>query len=98
VEEHTSLGLFKQVALGTPVGTASGFNFTSDGGYVVYVDSKMPVDEVAMKEELPRYSQFVRQTLQSEAFNAWFSEEARTGLRETPLNQGSPSEVSAPVN
>jgi hypothetical protein len=96
VEEHTSAGMFIQTAFATPVGTASGFSFTSDGGYVVFVKSKLPVNETAMQEEMPRYAQFVRQTLRSEAFNNWFSQEATTGLRDTPINRPPPSEVSTP--
>ena len=44
LEEHASLGMFKQVAFATPVRSASGFNFTSDGGYVLYVASVLPTD------------------------------------------------------
>jgi hypothetical protein len=87
-----------QVAFSTPERSASGFNFTRDGGYIVYVNSKLPVDEVVMKTELPRFAQYVRQSLQSEAFNLWFSQEASVGLRDTPLNRTPPAELNAPVN
>lgn len=96
VEEYTSLGQFKQVAFATPVGEASRFNFTRDGGYVVYVGSQLPVDEVRMKEELPRYTEVVRQTLANEAFGVWFSREAQVGLQDTPLNQRPPAELASP--
>lgn len=96
IEQHASLGLFKQVAFGTPVGKASPFNFTSDGGYVVYVGSRLALDTAKMREELPRYSGFVRQTLGNEAFNRWFSQEAQVGLQNTPLSQSPPPQVSSP--
>jgi hypothetical protein len=96
VEEHTSLGLFKQAAFGTPVGQASRFNFTSDGGFVVYVSSRLPVDEARMKEELPRYGEFVRRSLEGEAFNSWFSREAQVGLSQTPMSQAAPPQLGSP--
>lgn len=96
VEEHTSLGLFKQIAFATPVGEASRFNFTSDGGYVVYVGAHLALDEAKMKEEMPRYAQYVRQALEGEAFNIWFGQEAQVGLSKTPLASSPNPEVSAP--
>jgi hypothetical protein len=97
VEQKVSLGFLKQAAFDTPVGSASGFNFTSDGGYLVYVASRLPLDEVKMKEELPRYTRLVRQTLENDAFNAWFSQEAQVGLRDTPLGQTPPPQVGPPA-
>ena len=98
VEEHTSLGMFKQVAFDTPVRSASDFNFTVQGGYVVYVAEELSTDEAALQAELPEYSEAVRGQLQSEAFNAWFAREAETGLRDTPLHRQAPPEVSAAPN
>jgi hypothetical protein len=83
--------------LTTPVGSASGFQYTADGGYVAYVQSRLPVDEARMNQELPQYTQFVRQSLGNEAFGEWFSREAQVGLRETPLNAQAPPEL-APSN
>ncbi|MCU0772005.1 MAG: SurA N-terminal domain-containing protein [Verrucomicrobia bacterium] len=96
VEAHVSLGLFKQVAFNTPVGTVSRFNFTSDGGYVVYVGSRLPLNEAKLNEELPAYTRLVRQTLENDAFNTWFSQAAQVGLQETPLSQRPPPQVSSP--
>ncbi len=96
VEEHAALGLFKQVAFDTPVGAPSRFNFTSDGGFVVYVGSRLPLDELKMKAALPDFGKVVRQTLENEAFNAWFSQEAQIGLRDTPLSQTPPPQVAPP--
>ena len=96
VEAHTAPGFFKQIAFSTPVGSLSPFNFTADGGYVVYPQALLPIDEVKMKEELPRYTTLVSQTLQGEAFEAWFRHQAETGLRDTPLNRAPPPEMAAP--
>jgi len=97
VEAHTALNLFKQVAFTTPTGTASGFQFTADGGYVVFAQERLPVDEARLRAELPEYIQFVRQGLGNEAFGTWFSQEAQVGLRETPLNKQEPPSL-APAN
>jgi hypothetical protein len=96
VESYTSAGLYKQAAFATPVGSASGLKFTSDGGFIVYVESQVPVDEARMQQELPQYTQFVRRSLEGEAFSAWFSQEAQVGLSQTPLGRTPPPQLSPP--
>ena len=39
------LNNFKNVAFGTPPGSASRFSETPDGGFVVYVRERVPVDK-----------------------------------------------------
>jgi hypothetical protein len=85
VSEHLPLNQFKQLAFGTPVGKVSPFQMTVGGGVVVYVKSKLPVDEAKMNAALPTFANAVRQNRQNEAFNAWFRKEAEKGLRDTPL-------------
>jgi len=91
VEEHISLngtrtrmGL-KDIAFSTPPGKASDFHETNDGGIVVYVKSKLPLDEAKMKSELPTFINNVRQSRSREAFDAWFNQEAKKGLVDTPV-------------
>jgi hypothetical protein len=96
VEQHTSLGLFKQVAFATAAGSASSFVPSSDGGFVVYVDSVLPVDEVQKAEELPKFAEAVRQSLEGEAFSFWFGTEAQQGLVNTPLNRPPPGQLTSP--
>ncbi|MCX6921664.1 MAG: peptidylprolyl isomerase, partial [Verrucomicrobia bacterium] len=98
VEGRITLNQFKQIAYGTPVGKASPFQFTSEGGVIVYVKSKLPMDVAKMNESLPVFANSVRQSRQNEAFNDWFRKEAEKGLRDTPLNkpQTPPSMSSAP--
>lgn len=93
VEAHTPLQLFKQVALTTPPGESSGLQFTSGGGYVLFPVERLPVDEARMRAELPDYLDFVRQGLANETFNLWFSQEAQTGLRDTPLHRREPPSI-----
>jgi hypothetical protein len=90
-EEHlplngsrTQMGL-KDIAFSTLPGKASGFHETNEGGIVVYVKAKLPLDETRMKSELPTFTNYVRQNRSREAFDAWFRKEADKGLRDTPL-------------
>jgi hypothetical protein len=91
VEDHISLNGsrtrmgFKDIAFSTPPGKASDFHETNDGGIVVYVKSKLPLDEAKMKSELPAFINYVRQSRSREAFDAWFRKEAEKGLVDTPI-------------
>jgi hypothetical protein len=98
VEEHIQLNQYKQIAFTTPLGTPSPFQPTSDGGLIVYVKEKLPLDEAKMNATLPAFANYVRQNRQNEAFNDWFRKEAEKGLRETPLARppAPPSMGSAP--
>jgi len=98
VEDHLTLNQFKQITFSTPVGKVSPFQMTSEGGVIVYVKSKLPVDEAKMTASLPAFANAVRQSRQNEAFNEWFRKEAEKGLRDTPLArpQTPPSLSSGP--
>ena len=85
VEEHINLNQLKQLAFSTSPGKASPFQGTTEGGVVIYVQSKIPLDTAKMKTELPNFVDNVRQTRQSEAFQEWFRKQAERGLRDTPL-------------
>jgi len=91
VEDHiplngsrTRMGL-KDIAFSTQPGKTSAFHDTNEGGIIVYVKSKLPLDEAKMKTELPSFIAYVRQSRSREAFDAWFRKEAEKGLRDTPL-------------
>ena len=75
----------KQAAFGTPVGHASGFEETEDGGFIVYVQSRLPVDQAAMNADLPQFTAGLRRERESEAFNQWLQAEANRQLRNTPV-------------
>jgi hypothetical protein len=87
IDQHVPLDRIKQVAFSTVPGKVSTFQASSDGGYILYVKSKLPVDPVKMNSELAAFTQNLRLTRQHEAFNLWFSREAERGLRDTPLAQ-----------
>ena len=85
VEDYIPLNQYKQLAFSTPIGKASPFQMTAQGGFIVYVKSKLPLDEAKMAANLPAFANAVRQARQNEAFNDWFRREAEKGLRDTPL-------------
>jgi hypothetical protein len=84
VEEHADPNTFKEVAFATPPGKVSAFIPTRDGGFVLHVRERLPVDETKMKEQLPRFSEIVRQRRESEAFESWFNREASAALHDLP--------------
>jgi hypothetical protein len=83
VEEHANLMLFKQAAFSVNAGKSSEFVPTTDGGFVLSVRMRLPLDETRMKADLPKYTASIRQTRQNEAFNLWFRKqiEQDSGLR-----------------
>jgi hypothetical protein len=83
---RTRMGL-KDIAFSTMPGKASGFHETNEGGLILYVKAKLPLDEAKMKSELPGYIGYLRQGRSREAFDAWFRKEAEKGLRDIPLFQ-----------
>jgi hypothetical protein len=96
VEEHLNLNQFKQAAFSTPPGKVSPFLMTSDGCMILYVKSRLPLDENQMNASLPAFVNYVRQSRQTEAFNEWFSKQA-AAFRDIPaLNQPRPAEKLTP--
>jgi peptidyl-prolyl cis-trans isomerase D len=92
---RTSVGQLQHAAFGTPVGRASNFEPTDNnnindnsGGFVLYVQSRLPLDQTAMKTDLPQFTAGLRRQRESEAFNQWVQVEASRQLRNTPLANG----------
>ena len=85
--ERAELDQLKQAAFTTPVGHASGFVETSDGGFVLYVQSQLPVEQAVMNAQLPQFMAQLRHAHQDDAFNEWLQIEANRALRSTPAYQ-----------
>jgi hypothetical protein len=83
--ERTDLNQLKQAVFTTPVGKTSGFEATSDGGFIVYVQSRLPIDQAKMNSELPQYIAAFRRGRQNEAFSQWVNLEANRQLNTTPV-------------
>ena len=73
LEDRVNPAVFKRVAFGTPVGGASPFVPTPDGGFVLYVESRRPASEEQVKKELPDFRAYMQQARQNDAFNQWFN-------------------------
>ena len=83
--DHAELNQLKQVAFGIPPGKTSGFAETADGGFIVQIQSRLPMDQAAMRSNLPQYIAALRRERLSEAFNQWVNLEANRQLRNTPV-------------
>jgi SurA N-terminal domain len=90
IEDLVEPTTFKEVSFGTPVGKTSGFTPTREGGFVVHVRERLPVDQAKMKTQLPEFSKIVRQRREAEAFDMWFNREASAVLRGLPAFQTQP--------
>jgi len=81
LDEAVSLNLIKQMAFTTSPGKVSGFQWTAEGGVVLFVKSKLPIDEARLKTDLPNYASALRQQRQQEAFQIWFQQEFTRNVR-----------------
>jgi hypothetical protein len=99
VEGHLTLNQYKQLTFTTPPGQASNFQMTTEGGLIVYVKAKLPLDETKITAGLPGFMNAVRQNRQNEAFNDWFRREAEKGLANIPaFRQLTPPSMSPGPN
>ncbi len=64
------------------VGKAMSFMPTREGGYVLFLRSRLPVAADKIKSDLPGYLDELRESRQSTAFNAWFRREFEPTLKE----------------
>ena len=78
------LNQLKQAAFTVPTGKTSGFVDTADGGFIVYVQSRLPIDQAKMSSDLPQYLASYRRERAGEAFNQWVGLEANRQLRDIP--------------
>lgn len=99
VEDLVSLTQLKQLAFSTTPGKVSNFQSTPEGGLILYVKNKLPVDQTKAQTELPTFVTSLRRSRQQEAFEDWFRRQEETGLRDTPVGQpkNPPSMGASPV-
>ncbi|MEO6182499.1 MAG: SurA N-terminal domain-containing protein [Verrucomicrobiota bacterium] len=67
-----SLETLQNVASSLAPGQTSSFMPTTDGGLVLHLKSKLPVDEAKLKTELPEFLARQREQRMSAAFSEWF--------------------------
>jgi hypothetical protein len=75
--DHAELGQVKQTAFTTAIGHVSNFAETSDGGFVLFVQSQLPVDQSAMSADLPKFTADLRHSRENEAFQEWLNVQVR---------------------
>jgi hypothetical protein len=75
--DRAELNQVKQAAFTTPVGHASSFQETADGGFLLYVQSQLPLDQAVMNAELPQFTESLRRSRENEAFNEWLNGQIR---------------------
>lgn len=85
LDDHATMRQLIGVTLMTPVGTASQFIDTDDGGFILYVQSRLPIDQEKMDSEMSQFTTELRQNRAEQAFNDWLQHEANRELRTTPL-------------
>jgi SurA N-terminal domain/PPIC-type PPIASE domain len=85
--DHAELGQLKQAAFTTAPGKVSPFVPTADGGFILYEQSLLPVDESKKATDFPQYLAQARRARQNEAFNLWLNTELNRELVNTPYYQ-----------
>ena len=85
----------KQLAFSTSPGKVSAFQPTMEGGLVLYVKEKLPLDESKAQTEISTFVTNLRRARQQEAFEDWFRKEAEKALRQTPAGQQKPPSMGS---
>lgn len=67
-----------------PGKTSSFLPAPPDGGYVVRVNARIPIDEAKLKTELPKFTAELRYYKQNEIFNQWFRRQAEKAQATLP--------------
>lgn len=84
LKNRAGLPQIKQATFGTPVGRASDFEPTDDGGFILYVEKQLPLDETAMKTEMPEFLSQIRGQIAFDLFQNWVNAEASRELQNIP--------------
>jgi len=83
--DPAELETLKQLAFTTAPGKASTFRSTREGGLIVYVKEKLPMDEAKMKQDMPQFIAYARQVREREAFDTWFRKEFERAHIDAPF-------------
>jgi len=60
-----------------------------EGGFVVYLKARKPVEDAVVKRDLPEFMGRLRAYRQSEAFNQWFRKQAEVSKLYIPPSRES---------
>jgi peptidyl-prolyl cis-trans isomerase D len=89
-EEFVTLNQLKQAAFSTEAGKISSFQPSGEGGMLLFVKAKLPLDQAKMQTELPNFVSNLRRSRQQEAFDNWLRRESEIGLIDTPIARPKP--------
>ena len=78
IQNRGDLSAIKTAAFGLTPSQFSAFTPTRDGGFIVYLQAKVPVAETTVKAELPQFIGTLRRDRQFEAYGAWVRKELET--------------------
>jgi hypothetical protein len=81
IEGQLDLSMLKRAAFATSPGQVGPVLPTADGVAVIYVQSKLPLDENMMRTNLPSFTREVHQVRRNEVFQEWFRREAEPAFR-----------------
>jgi hypothetical protein len=87
LEDRVDLPEYKQAAASTRVGQISRLVPTQTGGYAVYVQRILPVDEEKMKKEFPAYLASLQRALEQRALEHWQSQQLQSTPMDIPLGR-----------
>jgi len=78
---------FRRVAFGTEPGHVGSPLPIADGAAVLFVQARLPINESAMRTNLPAYTRSVQQMRRGEAFQEWFNQQANKSFPTVPYFQ-----------
>lgn len=82
-DRRLDLGMAKSTASGLSAGKTSELVSTYDGGFVLHVKSRTPVDEAELKKELPQFIADLRQSQRARSFYEWFGKQVELSRVDT---------------
>ena len=85
LDEQVNFTLLKNLAYNLKPGNASQFMPTAEGGFIIFLREKLPVNDEKMKQDLPEFISTLRLQNQNEAFNQWFAKQRELARMTTPL-------------
>lgn len=97
LDESINLNLLKNIALSLKPGTAGPYLQTANGGFVIFLRAKLPVDEARMRAEMPAFLASLRQYQQNEAFSRWVQQQQAQARMTMPLLETKSPSGAPPV-
>ena len=72
LDSRLNLEQLKRIAANTPAGKTTDFLTTPAGGFVLFVNARVPVADAEMKTEFPKFLVELRQSEQYQSSDEWF--------------------------